>query len=265
MNKIKLVLSLLLLSFLGCSKGYELEEAVGYAKNAAYDESVDNYNSNSSATVERKIIKEGHITYKTDDLGESKNDIVTLVNSLNGYISSDREYKSTNQVTNNLTVRIPSDKFEEFFAKLSEKAEYIDEKSINLTDVTEEFLDVEVRLRNKKALENRFIEILKEANSVSEILEVEREIGKIREEIESTEGRLNYLKNETSLSTVYVTIYQELETVYRENPVIKSLKNGWKYLLSFLLLLLNIWPFIIIIGLSVWGFIKLRQGREAKG
>lgn len=261
MIKIKLVLSLLFIVLVGCSRGYETAESFGYAKEAMYEESSDASIGGSDQIIERKIIKEGDITFKVKDLDKSKASIIDLIKSLNGYISSDREYKSSNRITNSLTVRIPNENFEDFFKKLSQNAEYIDNKNINFSDVTEEFIDVETRLRNKKALENRFIEILKDANSVSEILEVEREIGAIREDIEATEGRLNYLKSRITLSTIYVNMYQEIQGEYKENPVVKSLKNGWSYFIGFLLLLLNIWPLIILIGVTIPLIRKIRKNK----
>lgn len=263
MGKLKYIVVLFLL-LAGCSRSYEASEGeygatFGFAaKQEILSEDIVG-GSSTNITV-RKIIKEGWLSYEVESLKESKKRVVELINKYDGYISMDSEGRSGYRTSNSLTIRIPSNNFDTLINELSSDAKYMESKTISLRDVTEEFLDVETRLRNKRALEERYLEILEEANSVEEILSVEKEIGTIREEIESTEGRLNYLKNRVSLSTIELTIYEvEYSDGRGDNRLLESLKGGWSSLVSFLLLLVNIWPFLIIIGGGVVLFIRFRK------
>ena len=114
--------------------------------------------------------------------------------------------------------------------------------------MTEEFLDVDARLKTKKELEIRYLDILKKASTVKEILDVERELGQLRSDIESIEGRLKYLNNQVSLATLTITIYQQLSTETQFGKKLKKgFKNGFDNLIWFFVYLTNIWPFILII------------------
>ena len=114
-------------------------------------------------------------------------------------------------------------------------------------DVTEEYVDVEARLKANKELEQRYLEIMKKANTVSEMLEIEKEMGTLRADIESIEGRLNVLKSQVAFSTLTVTIY---ETVIAPNffgtRVGIGFVNGWNNLLDFFVFIVNLWAFFLI-------------------
>ena len=120
-----------------------------------------------------------------------------------------------------------------------------------MKDVTEKFLDIQARLKTKKELENRYLELLNKASSVTEIMEVEKQIGQLRQEIESKEGRLNYLKSKISLSTLTLTFYKSVPNeVEFGNKFKTGFKNGWDNLIWFFVFITNIWPFVLMaIGL----------------
>src|SRR6202011_3293944 len=80
------------------------------------------------------------------------------------------------------------------------------QEKISGQDVTEEYIDVEARIKTKKALEAQFLEIMKQAHKVSDALEVQSELANVRTDIERMEGRRRYLDNQSSLSTISVTL-----------------------------------------------------------
>lgn len=220
---------------------------------------------NKEVTIDRKLIKTGDISFETDDLTETRNHIEQAVKKYNGYISADNEYKSSQNITSNLTVRIPSENFDPFLNEISSKVERFDNKNISVNEVTEQFLDVQARLKVKKELEERYSEILKKANSVKEILEVERELTNVRSEIESIEGRLKYLQNQVSFSTLTIRFYkEEVSKVYSKSfgrRVVDAFSNGVDNIKWFFIGLINIWPFILLIILLIL-FIKKRIKRK---
>ena len=228
-------------------------------------ESSENVTDNKEVIIERKLIKTCDISFETDNLLETRNHIEQAVKKYNGYISADNEYKSSQNITSNLTVRIPSENFDPFLNEISSKVERFDNKNISVNDVTEQFLDVQARLKVKKELEQRYSEILKKASSVKEILEVERELTNVRSEIESMEGRLKYLQNQVSFSTLTIRFYkEEVSKAYSKTfgrRIADAFTNGIDNIKWFFIGLVNIWPFILLIVLLII-FIKKRIKRK---
>ncbi len=172
----------------------------------------------------------------------------------NAYLSSDNENRSTYTITNELTIRVPVQNFEKLLSEISSNVSKFDSKEIKVVDVTSRFVDMQSRLKTKKELEQRYLQILKKANSVTEILAVERQIGELRTDIKAIEGQFKYLKSQISFSTLTVRVYETLEhTAKKESRFVQSFKNGWNNLVSFLVFLINLWPFVlIIVGLFVF-------------
>ncbi|MCB9360350.1 MAG: DUF4349 domain-containing protein [Flavobacteriales bacterium] len=214
----------------------------------------------SEKKIERKLIKTGNIEFETENLSETNTRIISSVKKLGGYISNENEYNNYGQTTINLTVRIPSENFDVLLNEVSKGVTDFDNKNIDVKDVTEEFVDVQARIKTKKELETRYLQILEKAKTVKEIIEIERELGNLRADIESFEGRLKYLKNQVSFSTLDISFY-ELVAVEKDNKFgqkfIDGFASGWENLIWFFLGLTNIWPFILLIVVLIW-FIRKR-------
>lgn len=198
--------------------------------------------------VERKLIKNGNISFETEDLQATKTAIIKLIKKHNGYISSDNQSNYGNRKSVILIARIPSKHFDSIISGISKNVDKFDSKDISISDVTTQYLDVESRLKNKKELEKKYLEILKKANSVKDILEVEKELGKLREDIESTEGRFKYLKNQVSFSTLNINFYKKEQNVSSSfgKRIKDGFANGFENLKVFFIGLISIWPFIIL-------------------
>lgn len=210
--------------------------------------------------IARKVIKKGEIRFQTKNLQETANFIAENVNSLKGYISSDNVFNSEDRIAQRFEIRIPSESFDDLLSRISENVKKIEYKNVQLQDVTEEFIDVESRVTTKKQLESRYIGLLSKAKTVEEILSIEKELGILRSDIESIEGRLKYLKDQVSLSTLTIDFYQIISTT--PDFALKlgqALVTGWKILLGFIIGLVNIWPFIILLGLIIFLTIKFRR------
>lgn len=213
-----------------------------------------------SVSVERKIIKEGSIRFETSSVIETQKEIRKIVAELGGYIGNENSNNYEGIIEYSLTARVPEDKFNTLIDKVSSLAEKVESKNINSSDVTEEFIDVEARIKTKKELEARYKEILKKANRVDEILNIEREMGNLRAEIESLEGRMNYLKNRISLSTLNITFYEKVSAPFGFFSKVKqALHNGWQALLWFIIILISLWPFILLILIVLFIILKFRK------
>lgn len=220
--------------------------------------------NNDDVLIDRKLIKNGNISFEVHDLDATRNRIETLLSTYNGYISSDNEYASEDRISNTLNIRVPSENFDTLLTEISKGVKKFDNKSISIRDVTEQFLDIEARLKNKKELENKYLEILKKANNVREILDVERELSKLREDIEATEGRLQYLQNQISFSTLHVTFYKTQQTsgIGFSEKLSNAFKNGLENINSFFLFFINYWPFFLAFILVFFYFRRKRNNRK---
>lgn len=248
------------------------------SNNKAYESASLEYDANESAggkgesepkqakSEDRKIIKEGTITFETDDITNTKQLITNITTKLNGYVANENIYTYSDKQESRLVIRIPADKFETLLSKISDSATKIDSKNVDVLDVTEEYIDVESRIKTKKELENRYKEILKQANKVEEILSIEKEIGQLRTEIEATEGRMRYLKDRIGFSTLTVNFYQKINSTFGFSlKFTQGIKNGWTNLLWFMVGLVNIWPFLLIILLSIYIIrVMIRKKKQKK-
>lgn len=246
---------------LGKSIGYKTaNESIAFDKTPITERSKT---TPKNPDFEKKFIKNGRLIFETDDLIKTKSFLTDLIKESNGYISADNQSQSGSRNYNFLTVRIPTKNFDSFMNKLSGEVEKFEMKDITVEDVTERFYDLQTRLKTKKELEKKYLQILQKARSVKEILEVEREINKLREDIESTEGRFKYLSNQVSFSTLTIQFYKQVGSEPNfGSKIIDSLEDGIKYISSFFLGILSIWPFILIFGMIALFLSRLKKNRK---
>lgn len=223
------------------------------------------------SNITRKIIKDGRMEIRVKKLEQGKILIDSLVKKFLGYYA---EETFNNQDYSNdfaLKIRIPSDKFELFIAQAESSIGELIFKSVSSRDVTEEFIDLETRLKNKKNYLNRYGELLKKATSVKDILEIEEKTRVIEEEIESTEGRLKYLNNQVDFSTLELRITKKNDYNFipqKEGDFFDRLKfslaKGWYGLVTFTLFVIRLWPFWIIVSLIYYLIRKILRRRKRK-
>lgn len=213
-----------------------------------------------------KIIKEADISFQVADYFFAKKQIDSLVKRWGGYISNEDEVSSNYRIENTIIIRVHQRHFESLLNGLGNTAFKVDYKKVNSYDVTEEYVDIQSRLKTKREVEKRYYEILKKATKIEDILRVENEIRKIREEIESQEGRLKYLSDRVSYSTITLNVYQYLEYKYKPSKEsnfftksYKALDKGWKGLLAFIVALIHIWPVLLGGGIVLIIFMRRKK------
>jgi hypothetical protein len=159
--------------------------------------------------LDRKIIKNANLNLVVDDYDQALNAIREKVLSLNGYIANESESIVDDLGTKrgSLQVRIPQPQFEAFLEGIDALGK-MEHKDINARDVTEEFIDITGRLKAMRTKEERLLAILTKSGKLEEILAVEKELAQTRADLESTEGRLRFLTNQTDFSTVTITLKQ---------------------------------------------------------
>ena len=216
------------------------------------------------APVDRKIIRTGELRFEVSDLDAARATLLDRVGQAGGYVEGDDRSDWGNALAMTLRVRIPAEKFDAFVKGLDGLGE-LQSQSINAQDVTAEWVDVEARLKAKKEVEARFLEIVKQAKTVTEVLEVERELGNVRAEIESMEARMKSLRDQVSMSTLTITCTRPQARSDSFSPHIGvAVKEGWNNLLRFFVGLLYIWPFALafVILLAWWVRRRRLRGRS---
>lgn len=206
----------------------------------------------SDAEIEKKVIKNAVLRFETNDLDKTNNEIQEAVKKYNASLEKSTEGKTDFSIYRKLTIRIPNQNFENFIATVGKGVSFFDEKEITATDVTTEFIDTESRLKTKKTLEARYLQLLSKAVKVTEILEIEKELSTIREEIESKEGQLKYMQSQVSMSAIEMEFYKKSPaesgiTQSYGSKMGNSLESGFVQLSSLFLWILNVWPFILIL------------------
>lgn len=216
----------------------------------------------SDEKIEQKIIKTGDIRFETNDLGETYNQMIMAVKKHNAIIQNDIEGKDYGSIFRKIMIRVPSKNFDLFLSDISKGVTYFDNKEISSQDVTEEYIDIDARLKAKKILESRYLELLKKANKVSEMLEIEAQLSSIREEIEAKEGQLRYMQSQVSMSTITIEFYKTVAneggaTISYGSKIWNAITSGFNEISNFFIGLLSIWPFLIILAVIVH-FIRKR-------
>ncbi len=207
--------------------------------------------SSNLSTKQKKIIKDGDFTVKTEQINISKKGIDHLLKKLSAYYETEDLHNSEEAISYNLKIRIPSVNFEKLVSTLESGKDEIERKNIQARDVTEEYVDIESRLSNKRDYLKRYKELLSRAQTVKDMLAVEEIIRNLQEEIESKEGRLKYLSDQVAFSTLNIHLYQQKEpTDKSENSFLAktktSFKHGWTSIVDFMLWGIGIWPYLII-------------------
>lgn len=209
--------------------------------------------------TKKKIIKNGSMRIQSKRFNASKKDFDKIIKSLNGYYENEELDKNDQRIQYDLIIRLPSKNFEQLVQGIESGKDEILFKKINSNDVTEEFLDIQTRLENKRKYLKRYNELLGKAKNVNEILSIEENIRQLMEEIESKEGRLKYLNDQVDLSTLHVILFKEYavkEVQITKDPFSSragnSLASGWDSIINFLLWTVSKWPIILLIGVLAW-------------
>ncbi len=215
------------------------------------------------AALEPKIILTASMRCRVKDLERSTQSVRQTVEAMKGSVTQMNWVHSQSSVENTMTIRIPSAKLDTLLERISREATYVHYRNLQSEDVTAEYLDIETRLRTKKEVRDRYIDILRnKARTVTEVLDAEEKIRVLQEEIEAQEGRLKYLSNQVALSTLSLELYQpvtrQTEPESVEYPfgrrVTDNLARGWKLLQSLILGLIYLWPLWLAgaAGVVIW-------------
>jgi hypothetical protein len=163
------------------------------------------------ASFDRKVIRNAELEVVATDVASATRQDRDVVTDHGGYLASSSTRATGERERNDLSFEVPSESFEDVLSQLRDGTYVVrvEHESTSSQDVTEEYVDLSSRLTNLEATEGRFVDLLGEAGTIAEILNVEQEITRVRGDIEQIKGRLNYLEQRTDFSRIYLTIWPE--------------------------------------------------------
>ncbi len=225
--------------------------------------------------ISQKIIKFGTLNLVVEKVSEAVISITNLVTEKQGFVSDSDIYTSEDETQyGNIEVRVPAQHFEEVMNALKGMAKTVEKESISGVDVTEEYVDLQSRLKNLRIEEEQYQEVLKGAETTEDILKVTDYLFDVREIIERIEGRIRYLENLTDLSTITVYLSEEprVEVPTAEWKPLTTIKRAARSVIRFFqgLITLLIWVlfYAVPLGIIVWlvvKIVKIIQGRKKGG
>ena len=155
---------------------------------------------------ERMIVRNGRIELTVGEVTGTVEAVNTLAAQLGGVVLTSELRERDGQPHASLSLRVPSDRYDEAMRGLRQLAVKVDAESSNAQDVTEEFADLALQVRNLEATETQYLELLKRAQSVEDVLRVQQRLGEVRTQIERLRGRMNALQRRSDFSQIDVTL-----------------------------------------------------------
>ena len=162
-----------------------------------------------AVSQEQLIVRNGDIQLVVENVTIAGDEIENLVRGFNGFVVSSRFWNDGHDLMGYYSIRVPDESFETAMIALGNLAVEVKSESTDSYDVTQEYIDLDARLRNAEATEDQYIVLLEKAVSVQDTLQIYESLSRVRAEIEQIKGRLLYLERITSTSLI--NIYLEPE------------------------------------------------------
>ncbi|HXH22255.1 MAG TPA: DUF4349 domain-containing protein [Dehalococcoidia bacterium] len=152
----------------------------------------------------RKIVQTASIRLQVKAVAESFGEVSAIATSAGGFVaSSNFAYQGEQQVAT-ITLRVPAQAYQETLAKVRALGAKIDSETSNASDVTEEFSDLQARIRTLEAMEQQLLQLLSQARNVNEVLQVQDRLNSVRTQIEQARGRIQLLEKLSDYATISV-------------------------------------------------------------
>ncbi len=206
------------------------------------------------------IIRTGQVSIQVDSLERAVQQVTDLATRFGGYVANSSISTGENSArTATIEVKVPTERYGGTLDGMKAIGT-VRSASTATEDVGEEFVDVTARMTNARRLEDRLLTVLAtRTGKLEEVLGVERELARVREEIERYEGRLRYLKAQVSMSTLAVTVFEPGPIVGApgENVIVAAFEAAWRNFVGVfagaIALAGGIVPIVVLAGLVLLG------------
>lgn len=272
----------MVLTLLGCGKGAAMDSVVsnGFAApememskdmlydaempNMAPDSPAENGNTQNPAEQARKWIVTVRMEAETDDLDVLLAQLDSKIAGMSGYVEDQQVYNGSAYSGRryryaNLTVRVPADQVEAFTEHMSGISNIIS-KNKSMDDVTLQYVATESRMKALKAEEERLLELMAQAENMSDLLQIEARLTDVRYELESVTSQLRVYDNLVDYATIHLNLTEvqeytpvEEETLWQRisGGFVESLKNLGNFFVELFVALIVGLPYLVFIGAIV--------------
>ncbi len=231
--------------------------------------------SDAPNTIDRKVIKTAYLTLEVGDgkFEKALFDLTRLADNNGGFVSNTQSYSDADGklTSGSITIRIPHNKYNSALDLIKDMGT-VESITVSGQDVTQEYTDLESRLRNLDAQEEILLDLMSQSKDVGDSIEVQRELSYVMEQIEVIKGRMNYLDNMVSFSTIEVYMHEpEPITTSSGWGFVEALKKGlrgavtvFNGILIFFIAASPILAIIAIILVVIWLIVRSRRRKRAR-
>lgn len=234
----------------------------------------------SAAAVERLVIETGNLSLVVKDPAVSAEAIRAMAEEMGGFVVSSNLYQTSYgdpailATQASITIRVPSDRFQDALERLKDGAEEVRAENTTAQDVTQEYTDLQSRLRNLEAAESQLRDIMESATKTEDVLQIFQNLRQVREEIEVTKGQIQYYADSARLSAISIELIPDVATQPLQIGNWKAegtVKMAIEALIRGLQTLADgaIWvvicgvPAALLLGLPGWAIVRTARRRRA--
>ncbi|SYX82567.1 conserved protein of unknown function [Paenibacillus alvei] len=226
--------------------------------------------------TERKLIYEAQLRMEVADYGAVKEKLNRFIALSQGYVLQFSDQETDSERGGSYVIKIPAVGFQSFIDELGkwESISYTRQYSAN--DVTEEYVDLQARLKARRTVESRLLSFMEKATKSEDLLNFSNELGNVQAEIEQIVGKMRYYDNNVAMSTITLDMFQRLKAKRGQaledafgTQVADTLVGSWDALVkcvkSIVLVLVALLPFLcalLIIGTPIWLIARKKRGRN---
>lgn len=256
------------------------EVAVDSGSNAEESAVEEPGEESPEVSTTRMITHQAHLQVNVKKLETAQANITKKVEQYGGYVVESNVYQEDVETNSGrMIVRVPEKHFQTFLQDAEGEAADILERKVTGQDVTEQYVDLQSRVKSKRAVEGRLLEFMGNAQKTEDLLKISADLAKVQEEIEVMVGKMKYLENQTSFSTIELVMYEnrvvvpeieskELNTWEKTKKQLATSTNGLLATGSALIVIfignLPVLILLALIGVAVYWIIKRRLRTEQK-
>ena len=219
--------------------------------------------ASDSGAIQQKVIKTASLSITVNDVDKTVGQITNEAVLVNGFVQNSSVTENEKGLKYaSIILRVPAASFENLITKIKSFASLVEREDINGQEVTQEYVDLQASLTHNQAVEAQYLELLKRAQTVEEIIAVRDKLDQVQGEIEQIKGRIRYLDNQTEMATIAVTIsstanvtlpaekWQPWEVIKESaKNFIVGLQNFVNFIVYFIFFLVSLIPYLIVIYL----------------
>jgi hypothetical protein len=205
----------------------------------------------------RLIVRTGQASIEVDSLQRSMAELRRIVLGVGGFVADASVQSGRNQLRSaTLQLKVPASRFDDLTEGLQPlgRLQFV---NVNAEDVSEEFVDLTARAANGRRLEERLVDLLRtRTGKLQDVLTVERELARVREEIERIDGRMRFLKSSAQLSTLSVNLFEPpplVSSVPGHSPIAEAFKTAWRNFIGVLAGGIASLGFVVPVAILMWG------------